>query len=163
MPPLLCTANDLDVLARTIDGEAGNQPLEAKVAVAWAVRNRMAWGHAWWGAKLADVCQKPLQFQAWMAGNNRNRILALDTDGKEYQIAYTVARAVMAGDIPDPTGGSTTYKETGTPAMWDDAVAGVDPRRFGVFEFWRLSPDGHCLPFVIDGLGGTDNGRTTSI
>lgn len=157
--PLLCSANDLDVMARTIDGEAGNQPVEAKVAVAWSVRNRMSYRHPWWGSQVGAICQMRHQYQCWQDGTkNCARIKALDVDSAEYQDSLTIARGVMAGDIPDPTGGSTTYKEAGTPAMWDDAVAGIEPRQFGVFQFWRLSPGGHCLPFLNDGIGGSDNG-----
>lgn len=58
------TAGDIDILARTIYGEARGEPWEGKIAVAWVVRNRAERG-GWWGDTIREVCLKPWQFSCW--------------------------------------------------------------------------------------------------
>ena len=152
---ILLSASDLDIAARTLVGEASGEPLEGRVAVAWTLRSRALWQPAaWWGANIADVCQHPEQYDCWMptlggqANADYERIMDMSVDDPQYQAAEIVVRSVMAGDIPDPTFGSTTYKRTGTKAFWDNAVSAVEPIILGHQSFWRLSPTGPCLAFL---------------
>lgn len=143
---------DWDKAVRTIVGEASNQGADGMAAVAWVIRNRAEWvPSAWWGAHVAAVCSQPYAFSCWNPGDpnaNRDRVKALATTDHQYRAAATVLGDVMAGDLPDPTGGATHYKVHGTRASWDHAVSSREPRQIGDHDFWRLAPDGRCLPFV---------------
>ena len=61
------TEKDLDILARTLWGEARGESLAGQIAVAWTIRNRVNDGNAksWWGEGYVGVCQKPYQFSCW--------------------------------------------------------------------------------------------------
>lgn len=155
------TPDDLDIAARVLDGEAGNQGAHGMAAVAWVILNRATWDEItadhpereWWGTTIGSVCRKPMQFSCLNGGANTDRIKALLPTSREYQTATVVLRQVIAGSVPDPTGGATTYKVRGTSASWDGAVAAVVPRSIGAHNFWRLSPDGKCLPFLNNATG----------
>lgn len=152
---------ELDVAARTVDGEAANQGADGMAAVAWVFRNRAQWKPAaWWGAHIVAVCVHPDQFSCWLPGPDRDRINALSRSGNEYLKACDIVQAVMDGTIPDPTGGATTYKVRGTLASWNDAVKDFPPRQIGAHDFWRLGPDGVCHD--LNGIGGTDGGTSNA-
>jgi len=55
------TINDIDVLARTLWGEARGEGPAGQVAVAWTIRNRVNDGRAksWWGEGYTGVCKAP--------------------------------------------------------------------------------------------------------
>lgn len=156
--PLVFTSTDRDIAARTLSGEADDQGRAGKIAVAWVLRNRMEWTpSAWWGSSLGKVCQLPWQFSCWLPGADHDRIVAMQTSETCYVESLEVIDQVMAGLVPDPTGGSTTYKVRGTPASWDHAVEAQQPMEIGDHDFWCLAPNGTVLkPIVGDGIGGTD-------
>jgi hypothetical protein len=120
--PLKYSAADLDALVRTVDGEARGEPLIGQQGVAWSVVNRVyLWPGAWWGTTLYDVCHHHEQYDCWMPGPDFIHCSTLDASGHEYGGIYTLLYSVLNGMTPDPTGGATMYKVTGTPAEWDGA------------------------------------------
>ena len=108
------SSHDVTILARTIDGEAEGESLEAKIAVGWAIRNRAEidlWGDNrpdWWGEGIAGVCLKSGQFDCW-SDANRVRLLAATPDKPGYRDCLVAAALVLGEDTPDPTFGSTHY------------------------------------------------------
>src|SRR3546814_9887201 len=54
----------VDLLARTIWGEARGEPVRGMEAVAAVVMNRVA-RPGWWGRTVASVCTKAYQFACW--------------------------------------------------------------------------------------------------
>jgi N-acetylmuramoyl-L-alanine amidase len=148
-PISYCDA-DLDLAIRTVDGEARGESVAGQAAVAWVIRNRLEWAHAWWGTSPSKVAEAKYQFSCWNGGTDTNYITNLSPLSEEYADIACVVKAVFAGASPDPTGGATTYKVTGTKASWDAAVAGRAPRVIGRHSFWRLSPYGEVLPFLED-------------
>ena len=57
--------HDVDILARTIYGEARGETDEGKRAVGLCILNRYK-SKKWFSANtIAEVCQKPLQFSCW--------------------------------------------------------------------------------------------------
>ena len=62
---------DVDVLARTIWGEARGEGFAGQVAVGWAIRNRVEADLGndgkpdWWGEGYVGVCKAPWQFSCW--------------------------------------------------------------------------------------------------
>lgn len=136
---------DRDFAIRTIAGEASDQGQKGQAAIAWVIRNRAEFQPtAWWGSDVGGVCRKRAQFSCWNGGKNTDRVKDLATTDDEYRDAAEVLDAVMNGDVPDPTGGATTYKVRGTSASWDKAVADVAPVEIGDHDFWRLMPNGTC-------------------
>ena len=101
---------DLDLMARTIYGEARGEPDEGWAAVAWVIRNRAAKG-GWWGNTPAHACLCPRQFSCWdELDPNRQVIADLTLFHPGYRKALRIAGEVM--DAPggdDPTHAATHY------------------------------------------------------
>jgi N-acetylmuramoyl-L-alanine amidase len=110
------TATDLDILARTIWGEARNQPWEGQLAVGSVVLNRVRRG-GWWGATIAEVCHKPYQFSCYLASDPNAVLVArvsLASDAA-FRQCLAAAAAVVSGLVPDPTQGATHYHTKSLP------------------------------------------------
>ena len=107
---------DRDILARTLWGEARGESLAGQIAVAWTIRNRVTDGKAksWWGEGYAGVCQKPYQFSCWNKNDPNYAYLsgAKPIPYREFAQAQIAADQVLAGKVPDPTGGATHYYAT---------------------------------------------------
>jgi N-acetylmuramoyl-L-alanine amidase len=100
---------DIDILARTICGEARGEGDIGMQAVANVVLNRVAIG-GWWGDTVTNVCQKPYQFSCWNQNDtNRAIIEALDESKSIFRDAFNIAAKVMSGELPDITNGATHY------------------------------------------------------
>ena len=101
----------VDVLARTIFGEARGEPFDGQVAVAWTIRNRADKpGPDWWGDSITEVCLKAKQYSAWNPSDpNRKRLEVASAGNPEFLRARGIACLVLTGDLPDPTKGATHY------------------------------------------------------
>lgn len=115
----------IDVLARTIYGEARGESLQGQVEVAWCIRNRVE-QPCWWGDSYETVCLKPWQFSAWNANDpNRVRLERLTYDNTPAQRALFVALGVTLGDLPSRLDGRPTHYYApgviGKPAWARDA------------------------------------------
>ena len=117
-------ANDIDVLARTLWGEARGEGPAGQIAVAWTIRNRVNDGKAksWWGEGYAGVCQAPWQFSCWNKNDPNYPYLsgAKQIPPSQYALVVRAAKTVVDGATPDPTGGATHYyaKSMKTPPKW---------------------------------------------
>ena len=118
------TAEDMRILALTIDGEAEGEPFAGKVGVAFTVINRC---HArrWWGEPdhtISTVCLFPSQFTCWSEqdGNpKRLRGLSLEKDSPYRQCLAAAAVAVHAmPEMPDPVAGATHYHAKYIETPW---------------------------------------------
>lgn len=118
------TARDtVDVLARTLYGEARGESVRGKEAVAAVVLNRVrrarGAGGYWWGDSVEAVCLKPWQFSCWNAADpNRKKLLAVTADNKVFASCLRIARRAVAGGLPDPTGGATHYHTDAVRPPW---------------------------------------------
>jgi N-acetylmuramoyl-L-alanine amidase len=109
------TADDADILARTVCGEARGEGITGMHAVANVVMNRVVHPR-WWGHAVKEVCLKPYQFSCWLVGDpNRAVILNLDETFSIYRDALTIAQQACDGTLPDVTSGATSYFAKGTP------------------------------------------------
>lgn len=97
---------DLEVMARTIYGEARGESFTGQVAVGNVILNRARRG-GWFGASIAAVCQKPWQFSCWNANDpNRDKLLAVDLTSEALRTAVQACLAAVERDL---TSGSTHY------------------------------------------------------
>lgn len=147
---------DLDVAARTIEGEAGGEPLNGKARVALVIRNRASWGlladghpeREWWGNGVASACTHPWQFSCWLPGRDHDRIVAIAADDASLHLEREVASSAFLGTFDealarDATGLLLThYKVRGTKASWDTSVArlGRVAVSEGHHDFFALGP-----------------------
>ncbi|MEO5337116.1 MAG: cell wall hydrolase [Magnetospirillum sp. WYHS-4] len=114
----------IDVLARTLYGEARGEPAEGREAIACLVMNRVRKargrkGGYWWGNTVAEVCRKPWQFSCWNADDpNREALLKATARNKVFAVCLRIARDAIEGRLSDPTGGATHYHARGITPPW---------------------------------------------
>jgi hypothetical protein len=115
-PPGVTPVNPaIDVLARTLWGEARGEGLPGMHAVANIICTRAS-NPRWWGTEIASVCTKPYQFSCWNASDpNRNKLLAVTRADPEFQIALNLAELAVKGLLPDTTRGSDSYYALSMP------------------------------------------------
>lgn len=106
---------EIDVLARTLWGEARGEGKAGMEAVAAVILNRVEIAKNlrgyWWGNNVIQVCQKPFQFSCWNKSDpNFKKLIAVnETDDIYFATALRVARRALLGFIKDPTYGATHY------------------------------------------------------
>jgi len=128
------TDQEIDVMARTLWGEARGEPYTGIVAVAWVILNRAradVGGDGkpdWWGEGILGVCCKPWQFSCWNENDpNRAKMLALKEGDWTFDrmrfVARQTAQLAFDGDTGerdaaggerarrhvDPTDGAVAY------------------------------------------------------
>ncbi|MDA1091580.1 MAG: cell wall hydrolase [Proteobacteria bacterium] len=114
----------VETLARTIYGEARGELVRGKEAVACVIMNRVRrakqrGGHYWWGATVEEVCRRPYQFSCWNENDpNRDRIVTVGTDNRNFQSCLRIARRALAGTLKDPTAGATHYHAKSVMPPW---------------------------------------------
>ncbi len=119
------TGREIDILARTIFGEARGESIQGKRAVAAVVMNRVRRARRasavtyWWGNDTINVCQKPWQFSCWNPGDpNREKIEAVTSKNRAFQTCLKVAKEAAANQLADPTGGATHYHAKSVRPPW---------------------------------------------
>lgn len=114
---------DIDVLARTLWGEARNQGSGGMRAVAHVVINRVR-QPGWWGKTVAGVCRKARQFSCWNKGDpNRAKLERVTMRDPHFRLCLRAAAEALAGLSKDPTGGATHFMtkarhREGWPKSW---------------------------------------------
>jgi spore germination cell wall hydrolase CwlJ-like protein len=99
----------IDVLARTIWGEARGEPSGGMEAVACVILNR-ARHPRWWGGSIVEVCLKPWQFSCWNAGDpNRPKLLSVTGADPAFTAALAIADRAVRGELPDCTNNADSY------------------------------------------------------
>lgn len=101
---------DVDVLARTVYGEARGEKLDGMQAVAWVILNRAKRGPPRFPEAIAEVCKQKWQFTCWAPGDPNAKVCAAATEADPYfALALYAAAGVLTGNVPDPTRGSDHY------------------------------------------------------
>lgn len=99
------TDYDMEILAKTIFGEARGESQEGQIAVACCVFNRFNSGK-WFSAKsVAGVCLKPWQFSCWNK-NDPNSQKIINLPFSTYSQYFNVIKLARQHDI---TKGATHY------------------------------------------------------
>lgn len=133
---------DLDILARTIYGEARGElhhptgGVESLHAVAWVVKNRAK--HAQFSPYIYKVCMQPWQFSCWNLNDpNRRKLLDVTFDDKVFQECYLTAALVLFDRVNDCTNGANHYHSTYiAPPYW--AVGQTPTITIGHHAFYKL-------------------------
>ena len=136
---------EIDVLARTIWGEARSETVIGMEAVAQVVLNRVKkaeklGGKYWWGHDIITVCQKPYQFSCWNpADPNRPKLMAVDDKNIHFSTCLRIARCAVLGQLQnDITLGADHYHTKDILPYW---VQGRSPiAEIGRHLFYRLEP-----------------------
>ena len=109
---------DLDILARTIFGEARGELYGGKVAIGCVIMNRVN-AKTWFGTGVVSVCLSPGQFSCWNANDpNREKVLAASIDKDAFLECLDVAKRTLAGEFEDLTFGSRHYLAPGANPYW---------------------------------------------
>lgn len=101
--------SDKEILALTLQAEAGGEGYEGMLATGAVIANRAASGK--YGEGISGVIMRPGQFSAWngvtgYAGGEG----AIDMDKvRPSKAALRAADAILSGDYADATGGATHY------------------------------------------------------
>lgn len=142
---ILITPRDIEILARTIYGEARGESWLGKVGVAWSVRNRVYTDlHGdgkpdWWGEGYGPVCLKRAQYSCWLESDpNRDKLMRVTTADPFFRECLAAAAAVMSGTEADPTEGSTHYKVATLPWPKDWGAERQPIRIIGHHAFYKL-------------------------
>lgn len=149
-PEATHSAADLDILARTIWGEARGEGVAGMTAVAHVIKNRWklrqhSKGYVSFGPKfasIAEICKQKWQFSCWDAGDpNRARLLAVTPADREFKQAQHIAAAVLSGKEPDaiydPTNGADHYHTKTVTPDWSKGQAPV--AEIGNHLFFKLT------------------------
>lgn len=144
------TERDIDTATRTLWGECRGEPTLGQQAVAWVIRTRATWKPdlQWWGHNVTEVCWKcrknqrgvyVYQFSCWDPnGPEYKGLVSLAPDDQEYLTLREIVRAVMAGEVEDPTHGATHYERPDAGAMW--AQNHKPSAVIGKHEFFAIGP-----------------------
>lgn len=115
--------DDIDVLARTIYGEARGEKLNGMEAVASVVLNRQKISKQkkkyWWGNSIAEICKKPKQFSCWNKNDiNYGLISRVDENNPVFCICKRIAMRAVSGFVEDKTRGATHYHTKSIRPVW---------------------------------------------
>ena len=127
-----------DLLAKTLQAEAGNQGYNGMVAVGSVIMNRLAGG-----SDLGKVILQPGHFSAWnsttgYAGGEQGQDMEFTPNAR----AYEVADALLAGNYEDPTGGATHYYNPDLADPIWGASSGGDWQTIGQHVFGKANKAG---------------------
>tara|TARA_R110000751_G_scaffold284990_1_gene389196 strand:+ start:2330 stop:3760 length:1431 start_codon:yes stop_codon:yes gene_type:complete len=152
-----------ELLARTLQAEAGNQGFGGMVAVGSVIMNRLGGG-----SDLGNVILKPGQFSAWnsftgYARGEQGQDMNFTPNAK----AYEAADMLLSGEYNDPTGGATHfYNPDISQPSWGES-AGGDWQRIGAHIFGKpgspkLPDQNQTQPVSIEGTSTMDGQPTTA-
>lgn len=98
--------SDVDVMARTLYGEARNQLLNGIIAVAYVIKTRSKERTQ----TITEVCLAPLQFSCWNKNDpNRKIIEFVGLDRPTFMTCFGVACLVINGELNNPAPGANHY------------------------------------------------------
>lgn len=132
---------EIDVLARTIWGEARGEGSAGMQAVAAVILNRLSISESragfWWGNTIVEICQKPYQFSCWNPNDpNVAKVKQVDERDLHFATALRIARRAVIGAFNDPTEGADHYHAAGISPHW---IRGQTPVAvIGNHIFYRL-------------------------
>jgi hypothetical protein len=109
---------DIDLITRTILGEAAREPTQGKAGVAHVIMNRLKAGN--YGQSIPDVLFAPKQFEPW--NTRRSQLMGYGPQTPGWDEAQNIAKTVAMGLAPDPTGGALNFLNRGYSAQRGDSA-----------------------------------------
>lgn len=129
-------SDPVDVLARTLWGEARGEGTHGMEAVACVVRNR-AEHPRWWGQDIISVCRAPWQFSAWNNDDlNLPQLLAVTIQDRQFVQARDIANRTVRGTLPDITKRADHFHTIAARPVWSRGRTPVSI--IGNHRFFRL-------------------------
>jgi len=132
---------EIDVMARTLWGEARGQGQLGMQAVANVILNRVKTAQRfngyWWGNSIIEVCHKPYQFSCWNKFDpSYKRLLRVSESNIHFMTALRVARRARLGLLDDVTHGADHYHADYVAPDW---AKGRKPTAvIGAHRFYKL-------------------------
>lgn len=108
---------DIDILARTIYGEARGENTTGQRAVGLVILNRYKSGKWFSGKTIADTCLKPLQFSCWNA-TDPNCAKIKSIGARALADYWDMAERLIKGEYADITNGATHYHTKNIKPAW---------------------------------------------
>jgi len=133
---------EVDVMARTLWGEARGEGSAGMQAVACVILNRVGtarhFGGYWWGSDIIQVCRKPYQFSCWNTSDpGYRKVISVTDENIHFATAKRIARRAILGFITDPTYGADHYHAKSVSPDW---AAGKRPTTIiGQHIFYKLT------------------------
>lgn len=134
-------AAQIDILARTLWGEARGESLQGQEAVANVIMNRLALarkrGTFWWGNTIESICRKPYQFSCWNSNDpNYPKIMQVTLADPVFAQCQRIARRAIRGLLADHTFGADHYHALSVSPSWarSDAITAT----IGNHVFYKL-------------------------
>lgn len=119
---------DIEIMIRTIAGEARNQPPIGQQAVAHVILNRYAAAASHgtgqrWGSTIAEICLKRRQFSCWNDDDpNRDLIARIHPDNPVYKQARAAMLEAYRNLLTDPTLGADHYHHVSITPYWASKI-----------------------------------------
>lgn len=115
--PFAVSDRDRDLMIRTVVGEAGAQSPREQAAVAHSIVNRVfADGYPdTVGGVVLQNNGRTFQYEPWF--RRRGELLSLSPDAPSYRKAAQTVDDVLAGSVPDFSGGATHFYAPAAQAM----------------------------------------------
>ncbi len=119
-PAVGARATAIDILARTLWGEARGEIPAGRQGVANVILNRVAKNKPKrFGATVEGVCLKPLQFSCWNEGDpNKTKLLEVTDSNRHFRECLELAHAAVNGLLADNTRGSDHYHTADVAPTW---------------------------------------------
>ena len=133
------TSDPVDVLSRTLWGEARSTGASGMRNVASVVLNRAAHPR-WWGNGVISVCLEPYQFSCWLASDPNCEKLKQVTSQSDpwFTIAIGIANSAISGKLIDQTVGADSYYALSMPHAPSWVSRATHTYSDGWHSFWRV-------------------------
>jgi N-acetylmuramoyl-L-alanine amidase len=133
----------MEIVAKTLWGEARGEPADGQVGVACVIRNRVN-DPSWWGKSFEEVCLKSGQFSCWTEEKAQMDALNVYKDSEGRQCLW-IAIGVVYNYVLDVTRGADHYLarwmiDKGMAPPW--ATKNKPIIQIGNHLFYKLGPQG---------------------
>lgn len=128
--------SEVDVMARTIWGEAQGEGFLGMRAAAHVINNRK--NSEDWPDTIELVCKQPYQFSVWNDNDpNLSKIEDVEDGDVLFDMAQAISERVLSGYDTDITGGADHYHAVYVDPDWadDDKITA----RIGLHIFYKLN------------------------
>lgn len=135
----------VDILARTLWGEARGEGQSGMTSMASLIMNRVRLARSmpacnyWWGNTVFKVCTAPLQFSCWNSNDPAlQQLRRVDESDAGFAVALRIARWAVGGGLGDNTGGATHYHALNVMPSW--AMGHAPTAVIGRHVFYKIEP-----------------------